>query len=319
MGREAPCPLPCLFVTTQTDDTPKFNKSSVAKKAETLYANIDGLIKRVGIESIVFVTLTTPDNCTDRFEAQRRFNNLARRVLPELFLEYIAVPERQERGAFHWHLVAVAKGDVRTGFDFDACKLSKVAGRNGNRGERRRQQRIYFKSANVTLKHCWHYLREMAPKYQFGRCETLPVFSNAQALARYVGSYVTSAWSNRTISDKGLRTVRYSLAQRTASCKWSWADGNGKKWRRGLALLGCILEMDYDELKEKFSTKVFWNKREAITVLGENYDEALEFVAKIPAYADYRSRCDFLGALVRHFSRDGESDVCSALELQQPF
>src|ERR1017187_5868381 len=115
-----------LFETTQSELSrmPVANRSATAKKAETLYANLSGLIERVGIERVGFVTLTTADNCTNRVEAQRRFNSFATNVLRPEAVEHIAVPERQERGAIHFHLAAAFPWDIRTGFDFAAVSHS---------------------------------------------------------------------------------------------------------------------------------------------------------------------------------------------------
>jgi len=274
----------------------------------------------VGIERVAFVTLTFPDNCEDRDEAQGRFHSFYTNFLRRAYdpLEFIAVPERQERGAFHYHLATAFPCDVRTGFNFDACAAANKAKRDGDQSEFRRQQQIYFESANDSLRGIWRDLRSAAPRYQFGRCETLPVLSNAQGLARYVGAYVTTASSNRQLRDKGLRTVRYSLDQRAASIRWSWADGNGRVWRRGFQLLGQILELDYEKFKEVYGEKVCWKMRGKITLLGHKFDDALPFVAEIPDYADWSSRVRFLGALLRHLGDDDDSGM-AFLELQAPF
>jgi hypothetical protein len=63
------------------------------------------------------------DNVCDFREGQRRLNSLATNLLRRLFREYVvAVHRRERRGRLHYHLVAVTKEDVRTGFDFEAWR-----------------------------------------------------------------------------------------------------------------------------------------------------------------------------------------------------
>ena len=301
----SPAPLPCLFVTTQSKTTGNeqnllsskadISLSAYAKKAETLFINLDGLIKRVGIERVGFVTLTFAERIVTFKEASKRFNNISISTLKPAGLEYIAVPERQESGRFHFHLAAAFPYDIRSGFDFATCLLAVIAKDNGNWDEFRRLQSIYCRSANRDLHKFWSLLRsDKVTRHGFGRCETLPILSNAAALARYVGAYVTSAGLSRLVSDKGMRSVRYSLLERLATCRWSWADGNGATWRRGCMILGLVLEITYENLEEKFGKKWAWKLKESITVLGENYDKALWFAAQVPEWADYRSRLLYL-------------------------
>ncbi len=294
-------PLPCLFVTIQSDGSgngqnhlpPKadINLSAYAKKAETLFINLDGLIRRVGIERVGFVTLTFADRVVEYKDASRRFNRISTSTLKPEGLEFVAVPERQMSGRFHFHLAAAFPYDIRSGFDFAACERAKAAKRDGNWAEFRRQQSVYCRSANRHLRQFWALLRQdKVTRHGFGRCETLPLLSNAAALARYVGAYVTSAGRSRLASDKGMRSVRYSLLERRASCRWSWADGNGLRWRRGCQILSLILELPYEQYPKKFGKKWAWRLKETISVLGEHYEEALRYAALVPEWADYRSR-----------------------------
>lgn len=299
--------LPCLFKTSQSGTGKKgtgFDLSASAKKAETLYVNLSGLIKRVGIERVGFVTYTFSDHVTDRYEASRRFNSLSANILRPDGLELITIPERQGSGRFHFHSAASFPYDIRTGFDFESCRLANEAKRRGDDADFRRYQGIYFKSANSRLRGWWSYLRSVAPRYGFGRCETLPILSNAQALARYVGAYVTTATGARLDCDKGMRTVRYALDHRTASLQWAWVEGNGAVWRRGLQLIGQILEIDYETFKDRFGKHGMWRHRKFITCLGQNFAAALPFVAAIPEWADYESRVAFLVRLCSHFDQD---------------
>jgi len=319
--------LPCLLLTTQTGVSK--NKSAIAKKAETLYVNIEGLIRRVGIERVGFVTLTFPDHVTSREIASARFNSLSTGVLRQQQLEFITVPERQGSGRFHFHLAAAFPWDIRTGFDFDACTNANTIKREhyragkwdvGRFAEYDRWQRIYIQSANKRLCEWWNYFRPVAKRYGFGRCETLPVISNGAAIARYIGAYVSTASDARTVDDKGMRTVRYSLLERTASLKWSWADGNGRKWRRGLQCLGQIFELDLDGLAGFFGKKFQYQMRNTIFVLGEFYEQAFPLCARVPEWADQASRMGFLGRLLNSVQKETVFDMsCFNHEPDCPF
>jgi len=308
--------LPCLLLTSQSDVV--HNRSAIAKKAETLYVNLEGLIRRVGIERVGFVTLTFPDHVTERGEASRRFNSLSTNVLRPQQLEFITVPERQGNGRFHFHCAVAFPWDIRTGFDFDACKNANAVKRDhyrggkwdaGSFGEFKRWERVYFESANQRLREWWNYFRVVSKRYRFGRCETLPVISNGAAISRYIGAYVSTASDARTVADKGMRTVRYSLVSRTASLKWSWADGNGKKWRRGLQLLGGIFDLDLDGLSRLFGKNFQYEMRATIFVLGDKYEQALLLCARVPEWADLGSRYGFLRTLLNSVQGDIHFDL----------
>lgn len=294
--------IPCLLLTTASGSAS--NPSAVAKKAETLYVNLQSMITRVGIEKVGFVTLTFPDNCDDNRIAQARYHSLSTSFLKRRGLEFICVPERQERGAFHYHQATAFPWDIRTGFDFEAYRNWREAKDSGDVLAAKRWERKYCRSANPALKKWWRDLREAAPKYHFGRCQTIPIISNAAGLARYMASYVTSATLNRLPCDKGLRTIRYSMRHRAANLKWTWADGNGAKWRRGLQILGMIHELDFEGLKLKFGRKFQHRRRRQIFCFGDNFTEALQFVSQIPEWADWSSRVGFCIRLFNHFTKD---------------
>ena len=298
--------LPCLLSTSRTEL--EVNRSAIAKKAECLYVNIESLIKRVGLERVGFVTLTFSQHITDAKDAKKRFDSFRRGVLFRRKIEYIAVPERQASGRFHYHLVCGFPCDIRTGFNFDAYKLARTVRSNHSNGrywdkgklaEYRRLQTIYHKSANESLRQWWVDLRKLSAIYKFGRCETLPIINpNPIAVSRYLASYVTSASHARIAGDKGLRTVRYGLRSRVANLKFSWAQGNGARWRRGLHLLGYILEKDLDGLKQLYGRKFQYEMRETLFTLADGYANAIDICSKIPEWADHSSRVAFLARLL---------------------
>lgn len=229
------------------------------------------------------MTLTFKNNQTNRRYAQKRFNSFASHFLRLHVAEYIAAVERQSRGAIHYHVVCAFPFDIRTGFDFAACTAANDAARLGNVPEQRRQQHIYFRSANSQLRSWWasvgnSKIKGAAAKFGFGRCETLPILSNGQALARYVGSYVASELGARKLEDKGLRTIRYGLEQRVASIRWQWAAGAGAVWRMGCQVLSLVLGTD--NFTGVLGTRWAWNFRNEISAFGRNYVSVLPVVER---------------------------------------
>ena len=298
------------------------NTSAVARKAETLYANLSSLIARVGIERVGFVTLTTADNCTGRKESFRRYRAFDAGLLRPNGVESICVPERQRRGAIHFHLAAAFPWDVRSGFDFAALRNAAAIKREhylgggqwtpGKLDEFKRWEGIYIKSANQRLRQWWRDVREFNEKREsagFGRCETLPVLSNAAALARYVGAYVTTATGTRQPCDKRMRTVRYRLSERTATCRWTWQDGNGRMFRKGIELLESIHGVDSVEFDRLYTARWKWRWRRIIRTLGASYNQAVLLCAQIPEWADMPSRMGFLRKLVHSVQEDYVLDV----------
>jgi hypothetical protein len=240
------------------------------------------MIARYTLQRVGFVTLTFSENLTDYKEAQRRYNSFTTHVLRDLCVEWITVVERQARGAIHYHLCAVFNQDIRTGFNFDACwGAANERVTNGQTVVFRTLQRAYFKSANPALRAIWETIRDKAPLYGFGRCETLPVRSNTQAVARYVGAYVGKEAAKRDVRDKGMRSVRYSLNERKASIRFSWVSGAGKEWR-----LGCSVFQNFvgtQDFKHVLGKRWAWNWREVIGEMGRNFERALDL---LPAYLE---------------------------------
>lgn len=298
-GGEPEVPLPCLFGTTQTKRPPV----SCARKAETLFQNLSALIERRGLACVGFTTLTFVENLTDRPEAQRRFNSLATGFFRRIeLLEWIAAVERQGRGALHYHLAIAFPWDIRTGFDFKACSEANVARKAGNLAEFKRLERVYFASANPALRAWWSDLRTAAGKYGFGRCETLPVLSNAAGVARYVGSYVGKEFAGREARDKGLRTIRYSLDERPWASRWSFSAGGQQQWRKGCSVLAALLQTD--DLTSALGKRWAWHWREPIAAYGRHWEDCLRAVSEVSDNYDFEERLvrasRLFGSIITH-------------------
>lgn len=212
---------PSLSISNNsTEDVPKgWQKiqGSHRRMSFVLAEEIILLGKRFGVERLGFLTLTFADNVQSLKEAQRRFNSLNTHVIRLRYGRAIGVWERQKSGRIHFHLVVVVGSDIRTGFDFTGP----------DRGD--------YSSANVALSSEWTFWRATAPRYGFGRHELLPVRSNEEGIARYVGKYIRKHVQQREERDKGGRVVRfigYTKGERRVSCRFAWNTTNGWLWRQ---------------------------------------------------------------------------------------
>jgi len=193
--------------------------------------------------------------------------------------EYIAVPERQENGSLHYHLAAAFPFDIRSGFDFDSCSAANLVKRNSYLGDGKwapgtKQQfdaleRKVFASANEDLKRVWRVIRQVNdPKtakkkgrkpFGFGRCQTLPVLSNADGIAFYIGTYISTQMERRAPEDKGMRSVRYSLKIRRYYQSFQFVKGGNGKWRAGCRILGKLLLIHDDAIATRVEGKLVFH------------------------------------------------------------
>lgn len=199
--------------------------------------NVQRLIEKEAqsVDHVGFLTLTFPDSVTSNKEASRRFHSLRTNYLSknEVFGKWVCQKERQKNrgrkegnaGAWHYHLVLTLNGDIRSGVNWE--ELAKGI----------------YKSANPFLRSLWKDLRENLEKYGFGRSELLPIRTNAEMMARYIGKYVSKHMGQREEDDKGVRLTSYSGDWVKNSVKFAWNTLNSREWRRKLEkfakTLGC--------------------------------------------------------------------------------
>jgi hypothetical protein len=317
-ARPAPA-LPCLLLTTApgSENVPaKVEKkllgarTAIARKADTLQRNLQALIQRVGIERIGFQTLTFGARIRSRKVAEKRFHTYEKNVLSPMGCEYIAVPERQSDGTIHYHLAVAFFFDIRSGFDFAACSAANLVKKQGYLGggkwapgakaEYHRLERIYFASANSNLRGVWRTVRAYNARVSarpglktspaFGRCETLPVLSNAAAISFYIGTYITSQTERRAPEDKGMRSVRYSLKIRLHHQSFHFTAGGNAKWRAGCKALGALLGIQYEDCRSKFGRHWPHHMASWIFLCYENQYACMKFAATIPPDMVWRER-----------------------------
>jgi hypothetical protein len=216
---------------------------------------IQALAREFGIERLGFLTLTFKENLLDLKRANRKINSLGAGVLKGRYRRWVVVPERQERGAVHFHLLVVLDADIRTGADFEAF------------------EREDYRSANKALKAEWRFWGNdkhpgAAAAYGFGRTELLPVKSTADGIAYYLGGYIGKHVRHRLDFDKGARLVRYGgygPGDRKASARLAWNTDNAWLWRHKLAAFAQRMGLkDFADLQKAFGPRWAWHLQGAI-------------------------------------------------------
>ena len=122
--------------------------------------------------------------------------------LSSCYGEWIWDRERQKRGAWHYHIIIQCPGDIRTSFDWSEYLAWVTDYQNG---KRRR-----LKTGNALLRSLWEMNNRALPSYGFGRVELLPIRSTSEAVAKYVGKYISKQIGQRPEEDKGVRLTGHS-------------------------------------------------------------------------------------------------------------
>lgn len=220
--------LPCLNsnISIEVPSSESFKDLSTQqrKTAFILRESVSALADRYGVNHLGFLTLTFRDHVLDHKEASRRLNSLLSNVIKKRYREYVGVMERQRSGRIHYHLLIVLNQDIRSGVD-----LKSLA--RGN-----------YSSASPGLRIEWRFWRDTAPKYGFGRTELLPVKSNIEAMAKYVGKYIAKHVTERLPEDKGARLVRYSRGARVGTTRFQFNSPGASEWRRKVATFAEIVQ-----------------------------------------------------------------------------
>jgi hypothetical protein len=252
------------------------------KKMFAIRSRIEWLVQKYGLEHVGLQTLTIRENVTDRREFNKRFKSISTNVFPKIYRDWIRVFERQQRGAWHAHVVVVTIKDIRTGCDVAA--LNQLLKDNK---ARKITKAVYYagiqRLASPNLRAIWKEFRRLCGVrefkgrrkskgkryYKFDACHLLPIIRTPEAMARYVSDYISKGFENRRPEDKGMRLVgcskRVSLA---CSERFSWADGAGSLWRSKLGILAEMLNFEStDDFARKLGPKWAYHLRPVIELL----------------------------------------------------
>ena len=265
--------------------------SRLRKKMFAIRSRIEWLVQEYGVEHVGLQTLTIRENVTDPKEFNKRFKSLSTNVFPKIYQDWIRVFERQERGAWHAHVVVATKDDIRTGCDVAA--LNQLLKDNK---ERKITKSAYYagikRLASPNLRAIWKEFRRLCGLrefkgrrkskgkryYKFDACHLLPIISTPQAMAMYVSKYIGKGFENRRPEDKGVRLVGCSKRV-TGVCseRFSWVDGAGSLWRTKLSILAEMLHFEStNDFAQKFGPKWAYHLRPAIELLILPYYETMK-------------------------------------------
>ena len=258
--------LPCLNSHNSIDapeNTPPKLTGHAARRAFAVKENAARFIKSAGLHRVGFLTLTFPEPMLDHREASRRWDSLNTNLLPLLFGHWQRVFERTKKGNVHYHVLVDCRRDIRTGFDF-GLYLSALQLKRKNLPYRH-IERLAFRTANSDLRNLWHELRDRLPRYGFGRHELLPIRTNIEAAAQYVGKYVSKDMHVYE-EDKGVRRVSYSRGQVRSSSSFAWHSEGSQEWRRKVNILAHFLGLeDMSDFKARFGPR--WARHLADTIM----------------------------------------------------
>jgi len=238
------------------------------KTAFKLARAIEWLVRQYGMEHIAVLTLTSTLKDARRFT--KRLDSLNSNLLRDRYQDWVRVIERQENGNLHAHYVAALKWDVRNGFDWGEANLAYALQKAKRYTEARA---AWVRAANAAangqlLREEWRFWREKSPKYGLGRTEILPVKSSAEAIARYVGKYVSKHIGNRREEDKGVRLLAMSKGVKVGTTAFAWNSLRSNLWRirvREFAIMnGCF---NLDQLRTTFGPRWAWVHYETIMAI----------------------------------------------------
>lgn len=269
--------LPCLFVTTASEEGKPLLPGPRKKQADALTENIKWMAETFGKDHVGFLTLTLGDmdaggrfrNLRDRKEAQKRFHSLLTNVIAKRYACGVVVTERHRNRGIHFHVAAVCTEDIRGTIDFEACFPPK-----DHFGKRVRKPD--YSTANDAIKREWAFWRQTCKKYGFGRHQLQPMRENGEALGRYLGEYLSKDWEHRLPEDKGARCVRYfghwSKTARSESkrrqvppygSRFGWMTPRARAWRELMKQICIVIKykgfnLTEANIKEIIGAKWAW-------------------------------------------------------------
>jgi hypothetical protein len=269
---------PHITVAGMTEKLP----GRLEKKKYSIQEKIEGMVKLFGIEHIAMQTLTIRENVTDGKEFNKRFHSLSSNVFPKLYDAWIRVYERQERGAWHVHIVVATKMDIRSGGDPEALNQLLKANK-----DRKITKAVYYSGierlASPNLRALWKEFRRLCGLrefqrrrkskgkryYKFDASHLLPIIRGPKALAVYVSKYISKGFQHRRPEDKGMRLVGCSKnVSQICSERFSWVEGAGRLWRTKMSTLAEVLNFQsMDDFARALGSRWAYHIRPAIDIL----------------------------------------------------
>jgi len=290
--------LPCLrrnnsIRNSQTDASkpasigPAVPVSRGAYKTEfCIKTNVELAAKFYGLGHLGFFTQTFAKRVYSAKKAQQRLNSLLSNVIrPRYGNRYIVVFHRHESGAIHFHFVVYVEKDIRSGFDWDLKRRAEEAQEEGDFVEARRLWTAATERAKNGgfLREEWKFWRGMRKRYRWlGRCEMLPIRTNAEAIAKYTSGYIAKHMQNRRPEDKGVRIVRCGKEMCRAHSRLAFNSPGPRRYRRKLAAYAAQPHVraagveEYGDMKRVFGKRWGFHLHETILAMKLDTDATPE-------------------------------------------
>jgi len=229
------------------------------KSAEVLRLEFKSLVASVGVNRLVFITMTFPNPLPGRPNRELIYDKFKQTILIRNFIYGFSVFDRSQAGRPHYHIIGVGaqKINYRAGFDFSAWEDSQAAEKRWNRSGQtdhaaeskwRAATATYTASANADLKAVWSFLTEEAARHGFGRINALPII-NSEACGKYLAKCITNGFREQHPNDRGVRRVRFwGKFPRKVSLKFHRVTERSTRWRGKVAFCAHIL--GFDELED---------------------------------------------------------------------
>jgi hypothetical protein len=210
-------------VITNLDGTP-FHSAPLSRNALKsqflLTATIGNFCLKHGTDHVLFITLTFPEPLRSTREAHRRLNSFLNKIRKRYGC-YLWVMQPHHSGAIHFHLLVPV--DFITHDD-----LEPWSNRKDYTDDQRRQAMI------PTMRAESDWWETNAPGFGFGRIEVAPVYSNGEAVSKYLSRQDWRIWDWPFEEKKNVRFWGCSNSARSGTMKFSWNSRGGQACRARL-------------------------------------------------------------------------------------
>ena len=237
--------------STHLDGTPVITAPSPKSLNRSFYllgTTILNLFLRVGEHYILFVTTTFLTPVTSVAYAHKRLNSLLNKVR-QRYGNFIWVLQPHTSGAIHYHLLIPVTFDCHNDTNLQAWSI---------RNMHTDAERLHAMNPELRAESDWW--TATAKAYGFGRVEVAPVYSNQEAVSKYLQrkEWLTRHWPFD--ERKNIRFWSCSTGLRSGTTKFSWNSPGGRINRDKLmefaATLNCFT---YEELQSQGGPRWGWD------------------------------------------------------------
>jgi len=206
-------------------DLISFQPAPISKHIEkSLYLlgiTIDNLFRRHSVTHVAFVTLTFPTPVSSPQEAHRRLNIFLNAIRMR-GLDYLWVLEPHQKEGLHYHLLVVLPFDCHVG--------TRVEYWADNPEDDLKREMM-----NPQLRAEYDWWTATAPRYGFGRIDLAPIYSNPEAIRKYLCKmeWRHDHWVFQEV--KRLRFWNHSRHLKSGNAQFSWNTSGSREGRARMA------------------------------------------------------------------------------------